>query len=922
MVKCNIRKNRHTLISVITLTLLILVSIMNFTTNQANASSEVLFKIRTKVSEQPIPGAELYINTTLQGTSNSAGEVSAEIDPNAIQDLVEVRYRGIVVFSESNFDPGGKSTITLNVTVDDMVIVVRDGAGRAIPNVDVTVTHSEESSVTETGETYSNGEVKFTLMPFGSYDINVINRGIVYEYTRGFDEASLRIELTLNVYRLRIKVNNAEGDPVEGALVKVWYNKDAGDGAAFEQDTTDITGYVTFNYMPEGEYSIQVFYNNLQIYSADRVVEILGSDKTHIINTNLRTYSVRVYDYDGENLMDDITISGRLLDLSNNPITSYVETTNGVINFGLIPEGDYILEIKFGNSIVYNNIVTVPTVDSVNADFYDVIIKINTDNMANSLYVQGLSISFETQDILSYEKDIETGTLPMSDLPKGTYEYTLKHGPYTVGRGSFRITEENQVITIEPVLLDILIYTKNDEGEAIKTKVELQTYEDKEIDTFITDENGTLSVNGLLPIEHKIKIYYNNILVFEDTLPLYENRTTFEMITEVYNLRVLVYDYDGEAKILSALVKVKMTDYEFERGAETDDEGVAELKNLPKGKYEIQVMYYGVVVYQDDSYTVLQSGMLQIKAGGIIDIRIVPVDSLGEPLDEGIVKISSGSVYFESGVKDGRARFENIPATTYRVEVEYLNVTVFDGFIDFETDELEEELETEVYYLTIKARRDDDTELTNTPVLVKLKNKVVRELVTDSAGRAVTRLPKSGYAVNVIFQGKVVGNNNVNLNSDKEVEIKTEVYKYRLSFVGIDGNALKDVNVLMYRGNELIVSEITDDEGVVEFYLAGGEYKWVANIGNVSMSSVINADKETSTVIAFTPDNVGNKVMILGGVGAVVGMSILGLFRTVTQHRKREDRRERRRARESTEPDRRPRTERSRAQRRHKVPKI
>ncbi|MDJ0270900.1 MAG: carboxypeptidase-like regulatory domain-containing protein, partial [Aigarchaeota archaeon] len=698
--------------------------------------------------------------------------------------------------------------------------------------------------------------------------------------------------MDVSLYVLKVWVKDAQGNYVPNAVVKVWRNTEPADNVApFAETTTSSQGLAEFTLMPEGTYYVQIIYRDVVVYTASTGIVIPGDDEV-TIETSLQTYTITVYDSDGSTVLqgEKYPLSGQLYIGGSTPFGTPATTTNGELNFGLVFPGEYRLVIKLGNIVVFNGTITAPTDTSVNAGFYDLIINIDPEGVFDERLLSEIEVNIQMGDIFSVDGVTTQRALRIENLPKGTYDYILKYGTKEIGTGEFTLNEDEQRVILKADMWTLTLNILNADGEAIKASITISTVDGLKLKTLDTNDEGVLELTGLIPITYEITIFYENVKVGFEQIAL-NGDTDLDIITDVFNIRIRVLDADGEKAIPAAAVIVSRD--EISREGITDEQGIALLKNLPIGKYRLEILYYDNPVYRQDEITFDSSKQIDIKAKGIIDVTFNILDAAGEPLDDGYVEIFSGQARFSENITKGQVRFSSIPSASYRLSVKYLGVEVLDQLIPLSIEEDVRNINTNVYYLSVEVRKADDTPLSS-KVSFLYRGKEIRVGETNENGKLVVRLPKGEYSVQAYFKGTVVAAESIVLRSDAELLLNAAVYKVSIQFVDISEKPIPGVSINLVRDGDIVESAFTNQDGVAEFYIAGGKYEWMFTVDNHTFTSNFAVEDNKEFIIPYVVNNVNNQVMVFASVAGVSAISVFSLFKfsKPTQRRERGERRQ------------------------------
>jgi len=849
-----------------------------FTAPYADAATvNITYVVRTVDGSAPVPRATVKLNGTSSATTNSLGEAVISANPMA-NNTVTVEFRDIPVYSKivnaSKVDPSPPYVVTLLVNVSTLPIRVVSDTGVEVPRAVVRLEYGTGLvNITTTG---SDGRASIPLMPFTTYRIKVSYRGYdVEDSEKPFNGGSVTVNVAL--YRMTVNVLDASNNGIPTALVKIWHGpKPSGNTTGFASGTTDSGGVVRLELLPDGEYHLEVEYKEENVFTSPTRVVIDGASRTYNAKTDLIRYSLTIYDADGTDVISgsQYRISAELLRGSYR--YSEATTTTGVLDLGIVKPREYTLLLRLGEYEVFRGPVSAPADNNVRARFYDILVRVEAPRTPSEQLVREVSLRMNLGTVFNLEGITRESGISFNNVPAGRYRYEINHGPYVIGSGEVDVDAEGKRILLTPTLNRLKLNIKNADGEAIPGKAYISSYQGARIGIYNAGEDGVIIVSDLIPIMYSVYVEYRDVRVLDPVEIVLDSSKEQDLLTMVYNIVLELFDSDGRDTLPGSSLDIEAGG--ISETVETGEDGKASVRNLPIGIYALLVEYLGVEVHREE-LRVDASKTFKINAKSVVDVDVEVVDSESNPLESGSVEIVFGRARFSGEVVDGKTRFENVPAGGYRAIANYLGFVVYDRPVTISVDEEKVRILAAVYYLTIAAKRADDTPLPGSQVKASASNRLIGQAITDSGGRAELKLPKGDYSLDIIFQGVPVASQIVSVAESGAFNIQTKVYRIEVKILTPDGIPVEGAQLTLSRDNSVIASGETNQAGEAIIYLAEGDYDWVTKIGEYTYSSFFKSKENKNLTLLHVVDNLQNQGIVLGATAAVSASSVFGLLR-------------------------------------------
>ncbi|MEM3952628.1 MAG: hypothetical protein QXP74_04395 [Nitrososphaerota archaeon] len=581
---------------------------------------------------------------------------------------VRLRFPGWVEYTLENY-PAAENNVeiqpyrTFNLTVTDF-----DGLN-PIPNAKIVIRrliyyYEEREYITP-----ENGTIKIYRLYDDKYEIAVYwNSSYKQEYPLIYFEQHWAYELSRSknirtrLFNLKIKPVDIHGKPLNKASIIL-------DGIV----KTSENGEATYQIVPQGNHSIQVFWRNVKVYDGwvwagyhPTIYPWMTRPAIeHNITTSVGDLVVQVVDTGGNRIGANFTVIGL------NPETSIKNfySRNGLLNFSQVPLGEYVVRAVnvsriFGN-IVEGSITVIPgagKISYLNLPIHSVkfhVLGMNDKPLKNAEIVFG-SISTRLDD---------NGDVLFTGVPRGIYKFTVFWRGLKIYEKDVNIDGTLSEVVRVPVY-DIHIVFLDHLGRRFYCNYSLKA-------------PGGLSISSDKP-KHEVYVEMVpegtvNIVLYspEGRLLLNESRLVSEL-AKISELKLPVSDmivriYFGNESLEKAEVRVKDVVYGGEYVEFTDRDGCAVFENMVFSNYSIRVNYPQTQMALKIFYHYFNGSIIDVnveKAGLIV--RVTYEDDT--PIVGIEVTLFYGLTYLDRVVTDlnGYAYFKDIPKLpSYRVVVNH-----------------------------------------------------------------------------------------------------------------------------------------------------------------------------------------------------------------------------------------------------------
>ncbi len=185
----------------------------------------------------------------------------------------------------------------------------------------------------------ASGVARLASPRSGTYSVTVYYMGICVAETSVTLPSLTIVDIYARVYDWNIQVIDGEGSPAAGLLVTIkWSN-----GTILFSIHTDTYGEIRLANLPATEYTLEVYWRNARIHR--RIYSLSMDEQLTEIQCPLHKVKVKVFDFLGRGIYN-ATVKVKF---SNGTLLLISQTSmHGTADIGLLPEGDYIVEVEYG----------------------------------------------------------------------------------------------------------------------------------------------------------------------------------------------------------------------------------------------------------------------------------------------------------------------------------------------------------------------------------------------------------------------------------------------------------------------------------------------------------------------------------------------------------------------------------------------
>jgi hypothetical protein len=792
-------------------------------------------------------------------------------------------------------------SLLVNLDVYHLTIKVLSNAGDPVQGAEVNVTSSmtNPNAIATKQRTLSDGTLKVQNLPAEiDYLIDVSYTAVGNVKVTGSTTFTLRdnnriAEIRLPLYRLSMKVQDMDGNPIPGATVELL--KDGGTLLSLNSGTD---GLVAFKLLPGGTYSLRFKIGSEQVDERRDVV--LNNDR----DLGILTLPVR-------------KLSLLLRSLNDKPLTGFqltvkliyegsdyrsAGTSTDTIDFGYVrADRDYTVRVLFEGHTVYEGRLRGDDIRT------NLALRLSFGNFGISLNLEGLfgNLPRLLRSSVNVKLTVEGGSFSLerllsdantliTDHPLVPYRYQLLYLGSVIGEGTLRPQRNGDLLTVRPETLDLNVRLLSLEGRPVSGTLVISIGNAEVGRVQLAAEGGR--VQGLVPLSYSYRAIYMGVQVAEGEISKDALRSgRVELRVRVLDLTVRVLDYDGEVPLEGALVALQVGGYRDLKT--TNATGQTVFSNVPYSKANVTVRYKGVEVYGAEVEYRLEEKSVMISKTRVFRVHLNALTGEKSPLPEGRYVIEIGEFRSEGELDEqGRATVRLVPGGIVKVTVYFKGVLVRQS--EEKVDEQDERLElatkvftraAEVLYLDLEGNRKG---LGGVRVEYRLKgsNELIANVTTDDRGRAVALLPASEYVVVYSYLGVEVSRKEVSHMARLEEEVELPVYEVSYRVLDVEGSPVGNLTatflLLQQKGGfKQVLKQHLDPSGAGTAIIPAGKYLVRFNSTSWTQEAGLEVNGPGTRNIALVPQRT-----LQGGVpyivsAALVAVAAIGILKSLSVRR-------------------------------------
>ncbi|MEM0451279.1 MAG: hypothetical protein QXO17_06910 [Nitrososphaerota archaeon] len=829
--------------------------------------------------------------------------------------VIKVYFRGLLVNETQNeFDCSTecpRTSFSVKLDVYHLTIRVLSSSGVPVPGARVNVTSSliDPQEIARNAQTDSSGNLVVRNLPAkyltdsGELDVEytidvsytaVGNVKLTKSVTHTLSSDRTSVEVRLDLYSISAKVQDMEGNSIQGVTVELL----KGDSATpLLTETSDSNGLVTFKLLPGGTYSLRFKMDNELVYERRDLV-VAGDVNLGDLTLPVKKLSFSLFSQNNRPVTG-FQLSVKLIRTDDNSEYRSRTTSVDYVDFGYVrADRDYVVQVLFEGHKVYEGTLRGGDIRT------NVRLTLNFGNFGISLNLEGLfgRLPQLLRDAVVLELTVDGGSYKMTptrenevflakDQPLVPYRYRLLYLGSVIGEETIRPQRNGDLLTVRPEVLDLNVKAVSLDGRPVPGTLILSVGNSEIGSVQLSAEGG--AVKGLVPLKYGYRVVYRNVQVAEGELA--ENTVRQGQLAirvRVLDLVVRVLDHDGEVPLEGALVTLQVGGYRDTRTANAT--GKVLFPDVPYSKANVTVRYMGVEVYGAEVEYLIEDKGFEISGTRVFRVHITALDGERSPLPGGRYRLEIGEFSAEGELDDrGNATVRLVPGGTVRVTIEFKGVQVRQS--EERVDEQDERLQlvtrvfrrvVDVLYLDAEGNRRG---LPGVKVEYRLKGSgaLIEETATDERGRATVLLPASNYVVVYRFMDVEVGRSEINHAARIEEEVELPVYGVAYRVLDVEGTPVGNLTVTFLliqqgKGARPLLTQRVGPSGEGSAVLPSGRYLIRLNSSSWSQEAGIDLTGPGSRNIALVPQR-----PVQGGAPYVVSVALvavaaLGILRSLS----------------------------------------
>ena len=495
-------------------------------------------------------------------------------------------YLNEVEVASQQLEVKGETVADLPCGIYDCRVVALDGDGDGVGGANITLQSGGTHVSSISG---ADGSAYFQNLPSATYEVRVSYLGVeVHSSNVTLSGEEQEIRLAVRVYDFYIRCVGWDGAGVGGALVNV-----SGPAGITRVETTNSTGFASFENMPGGNYTYAVTHMDVDMGGGS--VSLVEEGQVEVLA--LRLYSLFIQVLDG----GEEPLEGALVRLYRGNRTLLVGVTNstGWIRFPGLLNGTYTYRVEWrGVSVSPAVNVTVQGggVETRVVPVYDLILQCVDPDEGKPT---GVHLRLFNSTGLVWEGSVDPwGRVTLENLVNATYSYEAYYWGVRVSSGEFLLNEEDLGVEVACTLYDWNIRCLDGGGEPLPgALVEIRLWNGTLYANLTSSEDGTVRLENLPPQTYNITVFWMGVEAASTQLSLSGEEQLDDVGCSVYDLLVEVLDGFGHT-ILGANVTLTWPNGTRVVVVKSDKSGLVLFENIPALTYELRVDMHGFKEYE------------------------------------------------------------------------------------------------------------------------------------------------------------------------------------------------------------------------------------------------------------------------------------------------------------------------------------
>jgi len=792
-----------------------------------------------------------------------------------------VYWRNQVVFDslkDHKVDTSGVLVLQARIYAVNLTVV--DASDVPLANARVVVGFALSGQVQDFGTTDDVG-VLGTRLPVGFYNFWVYWKDVlVNETTNHYFDGSLDHTIHASVYWVDVHVQDTENVSVVSALVSLRH----ADGLDFGTVSTDDDGNTTYR-LPIGDYRIVVAWKQTVVFDTIHYI-----DSQDPLTLTVAIYYMRLHVVDSRDVPVDNALVATHNDTSGGIVGSSVTDDNGNITHR-VPMGIYRVQIVWQEAVVHeamrnvdhNAWVTVV----VNVFYVDIHVE---DTMGAAL--DGALISF-INDTSGRSMGVQ-GTGDDGNVsyraPIGDYELRVVWQEALVHDSLEIVTADSDLVIVASVYYAFVECVDTTDVALTGAAVTVTNpVTGRIMGSSNTDSEGKVTYR--LPMDnYTFEVVWQEAIVYLDA-HVVDNNEPMVLVCSIYYGELHVMDSTGVA-LESALVTFTDTTSGRQMGERTTPEAGIVTFRLPKGEYEVEIVWQEAVVYL--AIHILDDNEPWNVVCDVYYAELHVVDSTDVALESALVTFTNSSTGRMMGERttpaDGVVTFR-LPLGTFEVTVVWQEAIVWHAERLLDNND-PWTVRCNVFYGEL--RIIDSMDVTVETALVSLTNatsgRAMGDRTTGTDGLVIYRLPMGVYKVQVLWKDTMVYDDFVVIDSNDPHDLGVDIYYP--TFIVIDSREMPLIGALVtmakWSNGRIMGSQLTDGAGATEFRMPKDTYTvsvvWLDTLVHQDEYGITSNEAYTVDAMVYYVQFTAKDSREIGLEWAQIGVTNSTTDRTMASH--------------------------------------